>query len=80
MAALERQLGAPLFDILETGRTVHVGFTRTQQVEVGPVDEQQIGHCDLFLAVLPEMGAILTVFFDFCAIIMVSVTLFPVRK
>ena len=42
------KLNAAFFDVAESCRAVDIGFTRTQQVQVGPVDEQKGGHFEGF--------------------------------
>lgn len=41
-------LNAAFFDVGETGRAVDIRFTRTQQIQVGSVDEQKGGHFEGF--------------------------------
>jgi hypothetical protein len=38
------------FDVGEARRAVNIGFTRTQQVQVGPINEQKSGHSEVFTA------------------------------
>jgi hypothetical protein len=37
-------------DVGEARRAVNIGFTRTQQVQVGPINEQKRGHSEVFTA------------------------------
>ena len=50
MSELFGEGNAALFDVGEIGRTVNIGFTRTEQVQVGSVDKQKRGHFEGFAA------------------------------
>ena len=58
-------LGATRFDVRETRRAVDVGLAGTQKVQIGAVDEQEVGHLEGNAARLPKMAAILPPFSDF---------------
>ena len=44
------KLNAAFFNVGETRRAVDIRFTRAQQIQIGPVDEQKRGHFEGFLA------------------------------